>query len=226
MRQLKILIADDQALMRDGLQTILDLEPDMEVVATAENGSQALEMALEKKPHLALLDIQMPVLDGIACTRRLKEVLPDTIVLLLTTFMNDRYIIEGLNQGAYGYLLKDMESKQLIHSIREAASGKLIMPAAVAARLAANVSRLSTAPAFTATTAHPGLGLNPLSERERDVAKLMLQGLTNKQMAKAMYMNEGTIRNYVSSIYSKLGVNDRCKALLLLQELEQRDPNL
>jgi DNA-binding NarL/FixJ family response regulator len=226
MRLLKILIADDQALMRDGLQTILDLEPDMEVVGTAENGSQALEMALEKKPHIALLDIQMPVLDGIACTRRMKEVLPETIVLLLTTFINDRYIVEGLNQGAYGYLLKDMESKQLINSIREAASGKLIMPAEVAARLAANVSRLSAASEFAAPESHLSVGLNPLSDRERDVAKLMLQGLTNKQIAKTLFMNEGTIRNYVSCIYSKLGVNDRSKALLLLQELEQRDPNL
>lgn len=226
MRLLKILIADDQALMRDGLQTILDLEPDMEVVGTAENGSQALEMALEKKPHIALLDIQMPVLDGIACTRRMKEVLPETIVLLLTTFINDRYIVEGLNQGAYGYLLKDMESKQLINSIREAASGKLIMPAEVAARLAANVSRLSAASEFAAPESHLSVRLNPLSDRERDVAKLMLQGLTNKQIAKTLFMNEGTIRNYVSCIYSKLGVNDRSKALLLLQELEQRDPNL
>ncbi|WP_088832381.1 response regulator transcription factor [Paenibacillus tyrfis] len=220
MRPIRIVIADDQALMRDGLQTILELQPDMEVAGTAENGLQALEIVRESKPDIVLLDIQMPVMDGIECTRRIREASPDTVILLLSIFLEDKYILEGFVQGASGYLLKDMEAKRLIESIRDAARGRLMMPAAIAAKLAANLSRLSAAAELEGCAIRLVQKEARLTERETEIAGLMVQGLTNKQIAKTLYMHEGTVRNYVSVIYGKIGVNDRAKALLILKELE------
>ncbi|SFJ34056.1 DNA-binding response regulator, NarL/FixJ family, contains REC and HTH domains [Paenibacillus sp. UNC496MF] len=215
---LRLIIADDQALMRDGLQTILELQPDLEVAGTAENGLQALEMARALKPDLVLLDIEMPVMNGIECTRRLKEEAPDTVVLLLSTFAEDKYILDGLSNGASGYLLKDMEGHRLIEAVRDAASGKLMMPAVIAAKLAASLTRRTTAAELDAE-ARGGLRRElRLTDREAEVAKLMTEGMTNKQIAKELFMHEGTVRNYVSVIYSKIGVSDRAKALLALQD--------
>ncbi|MFC0334691.1 response regulator [Paenibacillus sepulcri] len=220
MIPLRILIVDDQALMRDGLQTILELQPDLEVVGTAENGLQALETARATKPDVVLLDIQMPVMNGIECTKRLKEESPDTVILLLSTFADDQYILDGLGHGASGYLLKDMEGRRLIEAIRDAAAGQLMMPAVIAAKLAANLTRLSAAAELTSGSLHAIQNEIRLTGREAEIASLMAQGLTNKQIAKALYMHEGTIRNYVSVIYSKIGVSDRAKAMLVLKQLQ------
>jgi DNA-binding NarL/FixJ family response regulator len=215
---LRLLIADDQALMRDGLQTILELQPDMEVVGTAENGLHALEIARSAKPDLALLDIEMPVMNGIECTRRLKEEKPNIVILLLSTFAEDKYILDGLSNGASGYLLKDMEGHRLIQAIRDAASGKLMMPAVIAAKLAANLTRLSAAAELDGNALGAMRREIRLTERESEIAGLMVQGMNNRQIAKALFMHEGTVRNYVSVIYSKFGVSDRAKALIVLQE--------
>ncbi|NBD23170.1 response regulator [Paenibacillus glycinis] len=220
MRAMRIVIADDQALMREGLQTILELQPDMEVVGSAENGLLALEAVHACKPDLVLLDIQMPVMNGIECTRRIKEEAPDTVVLLLSTFAEDRYIVDGLSLGASGYLLKDMEGRRLVEAIRDASAGKLMMPAVIAAKLAANLTRLSAAAEPLDGASHLLRREIRLTEREAEVSRLMLQGLTNKQIAKALFMQEGTVRNYVSVIYSKIGVSDRAKALLALKEMQ------
>lgn len=214
-----ILIADDQTLMREGLQTILSLEEDMVVVGMAENGSQALEQAERLKPHVVLLDIQMPVMDGIECVRRLKASQPDTVVLILTTFAEDEYIIEALTCGATGFLLKDMPGDKLIQSIRDAVSGQLIMPSVIAAKLAARLSKLSSTTRIQMDAARLKAEGVTFTERERSIILLMLQGMSNRQIAGILYMSEGTVKNYVSAIYNKIGTNDRTKAIIALKEI-------
>lgn len=216
---IRVVIADDQTLMRDGLQTIIDLQADMEVVGAAENGEQACELVRELSPDLVLMDIRMPRLDGIESTRRIKRDHPGTAVLILTTFDEDEYIIEGLASGACGYLLKDLPANKIVESIRDAVRGQLMMPASVAAKLAARLAFLTGAPAEV---------LNPerlrsegirFTDREKKVILLMLEGHSNKEIAGILFMSEGTVKNYVSVIYQKIGTNDRAKALLVLQGL-------
>lgn len=216
---IRVVIADDQTLMRDGLQTIIDLQADMEVVGAAENGEQACELVRELSPDLVLMDIRMPRLDGIESTRRIKRDHPGTAVLILTTFDEDEYIIEGLASGACGYLLKDLPAHKIVESIRDAVRGQLMMPASVAAKLAARLAFLTGAPAEV---------LNPerlrsegirFTDREKKVILLMLEGHSNKEIAGILFMSEGTVKNYVSVIYQKIGTNDRAKALLVLQGL-------
>ncbi|WP_338030917.1 response regulator transcription factor [Fervidibacillus halotolerans] len=140
---IRILIADDQALIRDGLQTIIEMEDDMEVVGVAENGHQACELTEKLKPDLVLMDIKMPGMDGIESTRWIKEHVPDTVVLILTTFSEEKYIIDGLIGGAAGYLVKDLSADKIISSIRDAVQGQFMLPATIAAKLSARLSYLS-----------------------------------------------------------------------------------
>lgn len=216
---IRVVIADDQTLMRDGLQTIIDLQADMEVVGSAEDGEQACELVRLLGPDLVLMDIQMPRLNGIESTRRIKRERPGTAVLILTTFDEDEYIIDGLTSGACGYLLKDLPAQRIVESIRHAVKGQLMLPASVAAKLAARLAFLSGAPADV---------LNPnrlrsegirFTEREKKVILLMLEGHSNREIAGILFMSEGTVKNYVSVIYQKIGTNDRTKALLVLQDL-------
>ncbi|GEN34187.1 response regulator transcription factor [Aneurinibacillus danicus] len=219
-----ILIADDQTLMREGLKTILDLENDMRVIGTAENGQQAYEMVREHKPDIVLMDIKMPVMDGIESTKKIKKDFPHTLILILTTFAEDEYIVEGMANGASGFLLKDMPGDKLIASIRDAVKGQMMMPAVIAAKLAARLSHVSFQ---TRSSIHverlkqQGIGL---SEREREVAVLMLQGMSNRQIAKTLFISEGTVKNYISMIYAKIGTNERSKAILYLKELGVEHP--
>jgi DNA-binding NarL/FixJ family response regulator len=219
-----ILIADDQTLMREGLKTILDLENDMRVIGTAENGQQAYEMVREHKPDIVLMDIKMPVMDGIESTKKIKKDFPHTLVLILTTFAEDEYIVEGMANGASGFLLKDMPGDKLIASIRDAVKGQMMMPAVIAAKLAARLSHVSSqarSSIHVERLKQQGIGL---SEREREVAVLMLQGMSNRQIAKTLFISEGTVKNYISMIYAKIGTNERSKAILYLKELGVEHP--
>ncbi|MCZ8523985.1 MULTISPECIES: response regulator transcription factor [Paenibacillus] len=213
-----IVLADDQTLMRDGLHTILTLEDDLEVVGTAENGQQALELVEQLRPHLVLMDIQMPIMNGIESTKRIKKLYPDTIILILTTFAEDDYIVEGLANGASGFLLKDMPGDRLIQSIRDCVKGQLMMPAVIASKLAARLSSASAA--ATAEFDPKRLKSEGISftEREKNIISLMMEGKNNRQIAGHLFMSEGTVKNYVSMIYNKIGTNDRTKAILALKE--------
>lgn len=213
-----ILIVDDQTLMRDGLATILDLEDDLQVVGTAENGLEAIEKVSLLRPRLVLMDIQMPVMNGIESIKHIKKAHPDTRVLILTTFQDDDYIVEGLANGADGYLIKDMKGRQLITSIREALQGGMMMPAVIAAKLAARLNNLSAPDQDRLHSRKLKQDAPHFSNREQDIIRQMLQGDNNRQIAAALFMSEGTVRNYISVIYQKLGVNDRAKAIVLLQE--------
>ncbi|QYR20280.1 response regulator transcription factor [Paenibacillus sp. sptzw28] len=214
MSKISILIAEDQALIREGLKTMLHLQPDFEVVATAENGEQALHLVRTHQPRLVLLDIQMPVLNGIETVKRIKGEYPDILVIMLTTFMDEAYIIDSLAHGASGFLLKDLPVQRLMTSVREAIRGELMLPSIVAAALARKLQKLQ------AHAEHPlSCPEIDLSMRELEVARRMAQFKNNRQIAGELFISEGTVKNYVSVIYSKIGVSDRMKAVRFLKNL-------
>lgn len=216
---IRIVIADDQALIRDGLQTIINLQEDMEVVGVAENGEQACELTAELKPDLVLLDIRMPGRDGIACTRWIKTHVPDTIVLILTTFAEEQYIIDALVGGAAGYLVKDLSAEKIVSSIRDAVKGQFMLPAAVAAKLTARLAYLSGTLADTIDTDRFKQTDIAFTEREKQIIMLMIEGKNNHEIAGILFMGVGTVKNYISIIYQKIGTNDRTKAILMLKEM-------
>jgi DNA-binding NarL/FixJ family response regulator len=226
---IKVLIADDQTLMRDGLRTILELEENIEVVGTARDGAEALNFVSTLLPDIVLMDIRMPNMDGVESTRLIKEKYPDVVVLILTTFNDDEYIVEALSHGASGYILKDIEGDDLIKAVINASKGSFILPSDVAVKLAQRLTRIQD------TSNGPQSGTNTgevdestqsatvkntlnLSEREFEIAKMLAQGFTNKQISSALYISEGTVKNYVSNVYSKIGITDRTAAALFLKE--------
>jgi DNA-binding NarL/FixJ family response regulator len=213
MSKIRILIADDQVLMRDGLKTILNLEEDMEVVGIAQNGLEAFETAKSLNPDVVLMDIRMPVMDGVESVKLIKKSIPKTVVIMLTTFDDDEYIIEALSFGANGYLLKNIPADKLIDAIRDGVRGNLLMPATIAAKLAARLSQNSFEKKVDNKL------INELSERELEIAKLLVKGLTNRQISSQLYISEGTVKNYISSIYSKIEISDRTQALIYLKNL-------
>lgn len=216
---IRILIADDQALIRDGLQTIIDLQEDMEVVGVAENGQQACELTAELKPDLVLMDIKMPGMNGIECTRWIKEQVPETIVLILTTFADEQYIIDGLVGGAAGYLVKDLSANKIVSSIRDAVEGQFMLPASVAAKLSARLAYLSGTLESKIDTDRFKNAQIAFTEREKQIISLMIEGKNNHEIAGILFMGVGTVKNYISIIYQKIGINDRTKAILALKEL-------
>ncbi|WP_217593929.1 response regulator transcription factor [Cohnella sp. GbtcB17] len=216
---IRVVIADDQTLMRDGLQTIIDLQKDMQVVGTAEDGEQACALVRELRPDLVLMDIRMPLRDGIESTKTIKREHPGTAVLILTTFAEDEYIVDALANGACGYMLKDLPALKIVESIRDAIKGQLMLPASVAAKLASRLAFLSKKPADGFDPNRLREEMIRFTDREKKVILLMLEGRSNREMAEYLFMSEGTVKNYVSVIYQKIGTNDRAKALLLLQGL-------
>jgi len=221
MEKIGVLIADDQTLMRDGLKTILELEENMKVVGVAKDGVEALELFKQTMPQVVLMDIRMPKMDGVECTKLIKEFCPDAIVLILTTFDDEEYIIEALNGGAAGYMLKDIEGDNLIKAIVDAYNGNFILPSKIAIKLAARLSKNSSLENEAADKAKENKLLSSLnlSEKELELAKMLSEGFTNKQIASAMYISEGTVKNYVSNIYSKIGISDRTVAAIYFKKL-------
>ncbi|MNO20992.1 Transcriptional regulatory protein DegU [compost metagenome] len=212
---IRIVIADDQMMIREGLRTILDLEDDMEVVGLANNGVEVCELVDQLRPDLVMMDIQMPEMDGISALKRIKQNYPDTHILILTTFLDDHYIVDGLASGANGYILKDMDTDKMLSAIRDTVSGQFILPIAVAAKLASKMSQMELHRTTAATTFDQRIRL---TEREQDIAELVVKGYNNREIAAALYISEGTVRNYMSNLYSKLGVMDRLQASVRLRE--------
>jgi len=215
---LRVMIADDQTLMRDGLQTILQLEDDIEVVAAAENGEEACRLAQQHRPDIVLMDIRMPVMNGIEAVKRIRETVPDTKVLVLTTFDEDDYILEALMNGAVGFLLKDIPTDKLLQAVRDAARGEIMLPSSIAVKLAARIASSSV----QNRSRLPGSGRASeikFTEREMSIISLMVEGRTNREIAQLLFMSEGTIKNYVSAIYDKIGTNDRTQAVIWLKEM-------
>jgi DNA-binding NarL/FixJ family response regulator len=209
---IRILLVDDQALFRVGLRTLLSVQPDFQIVGEAENGQDALRAVETYCPDVVLMDLRMPVLDGVAATRRLCEIRPDCRVVMLTTFDDDEYIFEGLRAGALGYLLKDAAPEVLYNAIRAAARGESVLQPAVAAKVVSQFARLAPTPPA-------GSLVEPLSEREIEVLALIAEGRTNREIAGELYIASGTVKNHVTNILGKLGVHDRTQAALKAREL-------
>lgn len=209
---IKILLVDDQALFREGLRKILSGHPGLEVVGEAANGAEALRLAATTHPAVVLMDLQMPVLDGVAATRRLHAEQAECSVIALTTFDDDEYVFECLRAGAVGYLLKDAPSEKLVEAIRAAARGESFLQPSVAAKVVAEFARLSER-----RPAQPLL--EPLSDREREILAFVATGASNKEIAAALFIAEGTVKNHLTSILGKLGVRDRTQAALKAKEL-------
>jgi DNA-binding NarL/FixJ family response regulator len=211
---IRILLVDDQRLMREGLRILLELESDLEVVGEAENGQAALGAYADLQPDVVLMDIRMPGMDGVEATWRLRERWPEARVIILTTFDDDEYVFEGLRAGARGYLLKDVSGYDLAEAVRTVAAGGALIEPSVARKVVAEFARLAP----PARTAEVGLA-EPLSEREVDILRLLAQGLTNRQIADRLSLAEGTVKNYITAILQKLGTRDRTQAALRAREL-------
>ncbi|MGL5380244.1 response regulator [Clostridium sp.] len=213
---IQVMIVDDQTLMRDGLKTILELEEDMEVVGVAANGKEAYELIDSTKPNIILMDIRMPVLNGVEATKMIKRDYKEIGIIILTTFDTDDLIIEALASGADGYMLKDIEGNRLVESIRDAYRGDTILPAKIAAKL---VARLVKGESKKKEDTDKALNEFELTEREKDICQLLIEGLSNKQICEKVYLSTGTVKNYITSIYNKVGVSNRTAAVLLLKKL-------
>ncbi|MBI6875327.1 response regulator transcription factor [Clostridium aciditolerans] len=213
MDEIKILIADDQTLMRDGLKTILELEDNFKVVGTAKDGEEVLDFCKKDSPNLVLMDIRMPKMDGVKCTKILKSLYPEIVVLILTTFNDVDYIVEALNYGAAGYILKDIEGDELVKAINDACKGSLMLPSSVAKKL---VEKLSEKAIIKPKEKNI---LLDFSEREIEIAKMLSMGFNNRQIASSLFISEGTVKNYISNIYSKLGTSDRTAAAIEIRKI-------
>lgn len=209
---IRIAIVDDQALMRDGFRMILEAQPDFDVVGDAENGRLGVEICQRTRPDVVLMDIRMPVLDGIEATRLITADRLPTKVLVLTTFDLDEYVYAAMRAGASGYLLKDTPAKDLVDAVRVIAAGDALLSPSVTRRLIEEFARQP----------EPGVVSNSLpdelTDREREALELLAHGLSNREIAAAMYIGEATAKTHVSRLLTKLGVRDRVQAVVLAYE--------
>ena len=212
---IRVLLVDDQALFREGLETLLSVHKDIQIVGQASNGQEAVEVATKVHPEVVLMDVRMPILNGVRATRRLKKALPHCRVIVLTTFDDDEYVFDALRAGAVGYLLKDVASAQLVEAIRAAARGESILEPSVAAKVIAEFTRVSS---MVPSTQMEQL-VDPLSERELEILSLIARGAINNEIASQLYIAEGTVKNHVTHILGKLGVRDRTQAALKARKL-------
>lgn len=210
----RIVIADDQALFREGLRTLLSIRPDMEVVGEAANGEEAVALVQRLRPHVVLMDLRMPEVDGIQATARLRERCPEIPVLVLTTFDDDANLFGALRAGAAGYLLKDVSSETLVSAIHAATRGESFLQSTVTGRVVAAFARLMEAGGPKAEAM-----VLPLSPREREIVSLLGSGASNKEIADRLNLAEGTVKNHVTSILTKLDVRDRTQAALRARQL-------
>ncbi len=235
-RRIRILIVDDQTLVREGFRKLLELEPDFEIVGTAANGEAALtlveQLALEQTlPEVVLMDIRMPHLDGIAATQQIKMRFPSLQVVILTTFDDLELIRAGLAVGALGYLLKDVTAEQLVSTVRAAAQGEALLQPDIATKVFATLRPASLLPpssslpvsTTTPSTSSPTITspmayLEHLTEREREILRLVAQGSSNRQIAERLFITEGTVKNHMSNILAKLGLHDRTQAAIYAHE--------
>jgi DNA-binding NarL/FixJ family response regulator len=212
--QIRVLLVDDQSLFREGLRTLLSVQPAINVVGEAANGEEAIQQALNLRPDVILMDLRMPVMDGVAATRRLRALLPEARVIVLTTFDDDDSVFDGLRAGAAGYLLKDVSSARLVEAIQLAARGESLLQPSVAARVIAEFTRLANqAPPKADPLA------DPLSERELEILRQVANGDSNREIAEYFVIAEGTVKNHLTNILRKLNVQDRAQAVLKARQL-------
>lgn len=204
---IRVLICDDQEVVLEGLQAILKAAPGIEVAGAAHDGAEAVELIPEVRPDVILMDLKMPGMNGIQATRLIREQFPQVRVLVLTTYDADEWVFDAIRGGASGYLLKDTPREELIAAIRGTAAGKTHVDPGVAGKLFTQIAHGTPAPDSSIA--------DSLSERERGVLGLMARGLSNADIAQRLHLSEGTVKNYVSSVLTKLGVSDRTQAVVI-----------
>ncbi|SDL27943.1 two component transcriptional regulator, LuxR family [Lentzea albidocapillata subsp. violacea] len=200
----RVLVVDDQRLIREGIASLLGLQPGIEVVGTAADGHEAVEQAVTLAPDVVLMDVRMPGLDGVEAVALLRRRAPGCKVVMLTTFDDEDYVVRSLRAGATGYLLKDLPSQELAAAVKLAAAGVAQFDPAAAARLAAVLDRSETQ-------------REPLTVREAEVLRLVASGATNKEIAERLNLSEGTVKNHISRVLGRLGLRDRTQAALYAQ---------
>lgn len=209
MSAIRILLADDQTIIREGIRSLLTSHGDLTVVGEAGDGEAAVALAHKLKPDVVLMDIRMPKMDGVEATRLIKGELPETVVIVLTTFDDDEYVIKAMTYGASGYLLKDIGSVKLVEAIRDGMNGSIILPGRIAAKI---TSRLSQNTA-------PSVHTEDFTQREVDIIRLMASGKSNGEIAQTLYLTVGTVKNYISQIYMKMNVSDRANAVIAFKKM-------
>lgn len=200
MEPIRILLVEDQTLMRQGMKTILDLEPGLEVVGEASDGEAGVQAALNLRPDIILMDVQMPKMDGIEAIAAICSVWPEARIIILTTFRRDDYVFEGVRAGAVGFVLKDMPADELVQTVRRIHAGEVFIQPEIASRLLRELLSPQDLP------------IEPLSEREHEVLVLLAQGHSNREIAGRLVIAEGTVKNHVSNILAKLQAENRTQA--------------
>lgn len=214
---IKVLICDDQEIVCEGLQRILESDPEISVVGIAHDGQEALEMASSRNPDLVLMDLKMPLMNGIQATRRLRELHPRIQVLVLTTYADDEWLFDAIRSGAAGYLLKDRPRKELLEAIKGTIAGESFIDPAVARKVLTSVAQTSQPKSQPARIS--------LSPREAEILGLLALGLSNSDIAQRLFLSEGTVRNYMSDLFAKLEVSDRTQAVIVALRLGLVDLN-
>ncbi|MBQ8406102.1 MAG: response regulator transcription factor [Clostridia bacterium] len=213
MEKIKVLVVDDQTELADEIAEILKTDEELEVVGTAADGFEALEKTALSQPDVVLLDIRMPNMNGVVATQRIKSEFPQAKVLILTTFDDSDYILNAINNGASGYLLKDISGDALIDAVKNAHAGDTILPAKIARRIADAAKNVAADREIRLMRAFN------LSEREIEIALMIYEGFTNRQISAALKLSEGTTRNYVSTIYIKIKCENRAQAIAAIKEV-------
>jgi len=204
---MKIMICDDQAIVRDGLAMLMKLEPDVQVTGIAEDGASIVEMVGKDRPDLVLMDLKMPILNGVEATRKIKTQYPEVKVLVLTTYDDDEWVFDAVQAGASGYLLKDTPREELIKAIKGTIMGKTYLDPVIAGKILGQASSRQSQPSKAVT--------GKLTEREVEILSLIARGLSNSDIADRLFLSEGTVRNHVSAILTKLEVADRTQAAVI-----------
>lgn len=210
---IKILLVDDQMILAEGIKSVLETCPDFEVLGIASDGTEAIDFVMQSRPDVILMDIRMPNMNGVVATKRIKEIDESIKIIVLTTFDDSDYILSAINNGASGYLLKDIGSTALIDAIKNAYAGDTILPSKIAKKITDAAMMVSTDKEIKLKKTYN------LSDREIEIALMINDGFTNRQIASAMKLSDGTARNYISSIYAKLGVDGRGAAVNKIRSL-------
>jgi len=213
MRKIKILLVDDQPIVCEGLKTILQFEDDFEVIGVCHNGQEALDLCEQNIPDIVLMDARMPVMNGIEATGEITRLFPHTRVLILTTFNEDNLIIQGLQKGAKGFLLKDMQPEELCKIIRVVDNGGVCLHSEVTQKILAKIA------GHDEKAAGDKYDFSQLTKREKEVLRLIGRGFSNVEISCALFIVEGTVKNHVSSLLAKLGARDRTQLALIAQRL-------
>ncbi|QBD79982.1 response regulator transcription factor [Ktedonosporobacter rubrisoli] len=231
-QSIRVLVVDDQQLVRDGIASLLHVQDGIEVIATATNGQQALEIAVTLEPDVILMDVRMPVMDGVEATGKIRQQVPACHILVLTTFDDDEYIKDALQAGASGYLLKDIPAADLALAVHAAAQGIYQLDPSIAGKMLAaftpakqkDKSQASTSAGLSnainyANKASGTTNTGELTRREIEILRLIATGATNREIAEQLVISEGTVKNHISNVFSRLGLRDRTQAVMYIREL-------